>query len=401
MNNKINKNAKLLMISDLIYSITAIFANTFLVAYFLKITDENITTISIYYLIFYFLLGNGIILIGRFVKKYINHSNKILSLGIVVRALFILFIVVLADRIAQYFILVAIIFAISEILYWCAHELLYFDVTTNNNRKKYMSIKKILSKITNIIIPIILGSSIELYSFSMIAIYILILSIIQIIVSLLIKTNIISNNVIQYDSYSLKSLINFIKENKLSKIKIYQMSAIAYGVVESSISTLIVIMIIMTFKTNINLGILTTVFAICSILSLYLYNKFYDKRKSKFFLLITSILMIISVVGLLFDINKITLIIYNFAYAVSMCIFDVIYNTKKGDLVQECNIVKYQIEFIGYCSIFISIGRILGYVFILIASFGTDIYIFKILLLIVTLFAPIYSLLVIKIEELN
>lgn len=53
MNTNLNKNAKKLMLSDLIYSITAIFSETFLVAYFLKVTNENITKISIYYIILY------------------------------------------------------------------------------------------------------------------------------------------------------------------------------------------------------------------------------------------------------------------------------------------------------------------------------------------------------------
>ena len=49
MDNKIGKNAKLLISSDLIYTLTAVFIETFLVAYFLKVTNESITTISIYF----------------------------------------------------------------------------------------------------------------------------------------------------------------------------------------------------------------------------------------------------------------------------------------------------------------------------------------------------------------
>ena len=45
-NKKINKSAKCLIASDLIYTITALFAEAFLVAYFLKITNEE--TLLIY-----------------------------------------------------------------------------------------------------------------------------------------------------------------------------------------------------------------------------------------------------------------------------------------------------------------------------------------------------------------
>jgi len=396
MEKKIGKNAKLLIASDLIYTLTAVFIETFLVAYFLKVTNENITTISIYYIIIYSLLSLGNVLIGRIIKKYPSKSKQILSFGIVSRALFILFIVILAEKIATNFILIAIIYAFSEILYWCAHELIYIVVTTNDNRKNYMSIKKILGKLVNIIAPIILGTSIELYSFTKIAIYVFGLSIIQIILTLLIKTD--TDNYKQ-EKYSYKSFLNYIKDNKLIKIKRYNLAGMAYGIVESSISTLIIVITIMTFKTSFNLGVLTTIFAICSMISLMLYNKFYDKKNSKLILTLCSIIIVLGVLGLLIDINKTTLIIYNFCYIITFCIFDVLYNTRKGNLVKECNIENYREEYIGYTSISIGIGRIIGYILMLIVSFTANLVFFKILLAIVTAFAPIYCYLIYKTEN--
>lgn len=393
MDNKIGKNAKLLISSDLIYTLTAVFIETFLVAYFLKVTNENITTISIYYILVYTLLSLGNVLMGKIIKKVPTKSKHIMSFGIVARALFILFIVLLSNKIATNYILIAIIYAFSEILYWCAHELIYIDVTNNNNRKKYMSVKKILGKIINIVSPIILGTSIEFYSFTKIAIYVFILSVIQIVVTLFIKTDI---RIEEKQKYSFKKFIEYIRNNKLEKIKKYSLSGIAYGIVESSISTLIIIITIMTFKTSLNLGILTTIFSICSMLSLMLYNKFYNKNSAKFILSLCSIVVVTGVVGLLINISKTSLIIYNFCYIVTFCIFDVVYNTRKGDLVKECGIEKFREEYIGYTSISIGLGRIIGYILMLIVSFTTNIICFKILLAVVTLFAPIYCYLIIK-----
>ena len=138
MERKIGKNAKLLIASDLIYTLTAVFIETFLVAYFLEVTNENITTISIYYIIIYFLLSIGNVFMGKIIKQIPAKSKHIMSLGIISRALFILLIVVLSDKIASNYILIAIIYAFSEILYWCAHELIYIDVTNNDNRKNYI-----------------------------------------------------------------------------------------------------------------------------------------------------------------------------------------------------------------------------------------------------------------------
>lgn len=392
MNNKIEKKAKLLIASDLIYSLTGVFVETFLVAYFLKVTNKNITTISIYYILIYTLTSLGNIVMGKTIKRAPDKSKQIMSFGIVARALFILFIVLLSEKIATNYILIAIIYAFSEMLYWCAHELIYIDVTNNDNRKKYMSIKKILCKIVNVISPIILGTSIEFYSFTKIAVYVFALSVIQILITLFIKTNITKEK----RQYNFKEFMEYIKRNKLKKIQKYNLSAISYGIVESSISTLIVIITIMTFKTSLNLGILTTIFSAFSMLSLMLYNRFYNKNNAKIILSLCSIVVVIGVIGLLINISKTSLVIYNFCYMVTFCIFDVVYNTRKGDLVKECKIDKYREEYIGYTSIGIGIGRIIGYVLMLIVSFTSNIIYFKILLAVVTLFAPIYCYLIVK-----
>ena len=392
MEKKIGKNAILLIINDMFYSLISVFVETFLVAYFLKITNESIRIISIYYIIIYFLRSFGNVLMGKIIKKYSLNAKKIMCVGIIMRAMFILFIAMMADKIAANFIWIAILYAIAESFYWCAHELIY-ELTNNYNRKNYITNNRILIKVIKIVSPIILGASIELYSFSKIAIYVFVLTIIQIIISLLINTNIKDN---EQNKYSYKSFLKCIKENKLKKIRRYSLSSIAYGIVESSIKTLIVIITVMTFKTSFSLGALTTIFNIFSMLSLMLYNKFYNAKKAKFVLGLCATIVVLSVFGLLININKTNLIIYNFCYTITFAIFDAVYNTRKGDLVKECGLEKYREEYIGYTLIYLCMGRIIGYILMLIVSFTNDIIYFKILLAVVTLFAPIYCYLNVK-----
>lgn len=395
MKNKIGNSAKLLISSDLIHVLTTIFIDTFLVAYFLNITNENLSIISLYYIIVFSLRFLCNFILGKIVKKYPKLCNKILSIGITIRALFILLIVLLGKLIAKYFIIIAIIYAISETLYWCSHEIIYVDVTTKNNRKKYMSIKKILSKIVNIIAPIILGTSIELYSFIKISIYVFILSLIQIILTLLIKNN---NDNKTSKEFNYIKFLKYIKDNNITKIKTYNLSGISYGIVENIISTIIIVITLMTFKTTFNLGILSTIFAIISMIPLLFYNKYYNKNNAIFILTLVTMMVLISVFGILIEIKKSTLVIFNFAYIIAFTIYDVIYNTRKGNLVNECNIEEYKEEFIIYLSNSVLIGRIIGYTLMLIVSFTSNILIFKILLVLCTILTPVFSYLIYKTE---
>ena len=307
---KLGKNAIFLIASDLIYTITELFARTFLVAYLLKITNDNITQVSLYYMIINFIHAMGSIFIGKFIKNGKYNKTKILSLGIIIRAIFILFIVLLGNKLSNMFVIVAIFCGISETLYWSAHEIIFVEITNNENRKSYMATKKIASTIVNIVAPIILGSTIELYSFTKIAIYVLALSIIQIVLSFQIKID--SKVNIKKTKFSLKNYISTIKTKKELKVHKYYKSNLLYGIVEDPMKTLVTIITIMTFKTSLNLGILTTIFSIFQIAVMYLYKKFYNKSNAKYILFAVSSLIFIGAMGLVIDIDKITLLIYNF-----------------------------------------------------------------------------------------
>ena len=394
---KLNKSAKCLIMSDLIYTITALFAETFLVAYLLKITNDNITQVSLYYMIINFIHAMGSIFIGKFIKNGKYNKTKILSLGIIIRAIFILFIVLLGNKLSNMFVIVAIFCGISETLYWSAHEIIFVEITNNENRKSYMATKKIASTIVNIVAPIILGSTIELYSFTKIAIYVLALSIIQIVLSFQIKID--SKVNVKTTKFSLKNYINTIKTKKGLKVHKYYKSNLLYGIVEDPMKTLVTIITIMTFKTSLNLGILTTIFSIFQIAVMYLYKKFYNKSNAKYILFAVSSLIFIGAMGLVIDIDKITLIIYNFACTTGLCIFDAIYNTQKGDLIKECNIEQYDVEHVMFNSILTCSSRFIGFSLILIVGIIDNMVFFKGLLAVIAILVLIYSRIIINMEE--
>lgn len=398
LNKKLNKSSKFLIASDLIYTITALFSETFLVAYFLNITDNNITQISLYFIIAYGIKAVLQLIIGRFIKNNSKVRAKTMSIGIVIRAIFILYTFLLGENLKTNFVIIALIFGLSETLYWATHELIFIDVTNNNNRKDYMSIKKILSTIVKIVAPIVLGTSIELYSFSKVAIYIFVLSVIQIILSLQIdsKEFSIKNN---GEPYNLRKYIHVLRENKLKSIRKFYGSSFFFGIVLNTLATIVTVITVMTYKTSFNLGILTTVFSVFSILSLFIYKKIDSKSRIKRIIIICSVFVVISVLGLLLNISRVTLIIYYFTYSITICIIDTAFNTKKGDLIKNYDIEKYNVEYVMICETFTEIGNVFGYTLMLIAGLVGSILSFKILLLLVTLCVPIFTKLLIDIDK--
>ena len=339
----------------------------------------------------------GSILIGKFIKNEKYSKTKILSTGIIIRAIFILFIVIFGRKLTDIFIVVAIFCGISETLYWSTHEMIFVGITNNSNRKNYMATKKIFSTIVYIIAPIILGSTIELYSFTKISIYVLVLSIIQIFISMQIKLN--KKDDVEREKFSLKNYISDIKNKKDLKVHKYYKSNLLYGIIENPMKTLVTIITIMTFKTSINLGIITTIISIFQIGAMYLYKKYFNKYNAKYVLFVISGMIFIGAIGLVIDLGKFTLIIYNFACTIGLYIFDAIYNTQKGNLIKESNIEKYDVEHVMLNSTLTSLSRFTGFALILIVGLLNNMIIFKGLLVVMAILVLLYSKLILDIEK--
>lgn len=383
-NEKLNTSAKSLMVCEIINSIIDLFLNTFLVAYLLNITNENIGSVAIYYIIDYAVTGVCIYIVAYFLKKY-NIAN-IYRLGILMKCIFVILIVFLREQIQHFLVPIAIVLGISETVYWGACDNMVGLVTNENNRKKYTTNKRIIRSFTKIVMPIILGTSIELLTFYKVSTYVMILAFVQVILSFIIR--------IQNQNYKKFDLIAFLKNIDIknnNRLKLIYKSSILYGVLMNVISTLVTIIIIMTYKTNFKLGFLNTVFAICSMITIFIFKKINNKKIQKNVLIGGSLISLISVISLIINLGKMQIVIYNIISYSFIVILEIIFNIERFNDKENHISNEYYIENQTFIIMIMQIGRILGYGLLFIIGLSFNITYFKILLLLTTIIIPIYS----------
>lgn len=383
-NEKLDTSAKSLMTCEIINSIIDLFLNTFLVAYLLNITNENICSVAIYYGIDYAVTGICMYIIGYFLKKY-NMAN-IYRIGILGKCIFVILIVFLRDRIQNFLIPISIILGIAETIYWSACDNMVGLVTNEKNIKKYTTNKKIIRTFTKIIMPIILGTSIELLTFYKVSTYVMILTFIQLLLSFFIK--------IQKQNYKKFDLKMFIKNTNIKnnkRLKIVYKSSILYGILLNLIPTLVTIIIIMTYKTNFKLGFLNTIFAICSMITLFIFKKINNAKFQKNILFLGSIISLISVISLILNLGKKEVVIYNLVSSSFIIILEVLFNIERFNNKENGISNEFYIENQIFINIIMQIGRIVGYGLLFIIGLSNNIAYFKILLLMPTIIIPIYS----------
>ena len=387
---KLNKSAIGIMGSLLINNVLYMFVNTFMVAYFITLTNYDYKQISIYYALSFIAILLTFLAFGRIIKN--KNQVWVFRSGIIAYCLYILMLAFLKEKIVTYFAPLGFFYGIVQGLIWVAAHTLVNE-HTQNNTNKFISFKSIISKILKIFFPIVFGVSIELTSFSYVAKIVILLSITQFIFSLFIE-----DKAKTYDKkYNLKEYINLVKNN--DKFKTVYKLCICDGIVNYLLETLIVILTVMTFKTTISLGVITTITAICSILSVYIFQ--YKLKSNWKILKICNIMMVSSVLLLLINISKLTIIIYNVCTAIFLVILSNTGDTKRYEIVSENEIVvkDYIVEHQVVCEVILNITRIIAYILLFVISLFNNIILFKILLLLVTIVILIYSKLLIKLKK--
>lgn len=377
---KLKKQTMALIICEAIMSISKVFLDTFLVAYFFQLTNQNITVISIYYLISHFICGLIFWLGGDIIKT--KNQTKVFRFGMIINCLYILVIGLLGEKCKTFYCLLGILFGISQGIYWLAAHALRTKLIPFEDTKGYISIQGIISQVIKIVFPIVIGTSIELTSFKEVAILIFGLTILQVIASTKLK-----QTITKVEGFNLLHYVKKIKKlgEKAKGVRSSYKLAFYEGINNSLLTTLITIIIMMTFQTSFNLGALTTVFSIFAIIANIVYKKCYKNKNAKMYITLCTILPILSVLGFLVGINKTTVIIYNLINAIFITILTNIKSTQRYNCLDIEELKDYKIEHQSIYEIVLAIGRVTGYFVLLMVGLLNNIFYFKLLLFIVTL----------------
>lgn len=374
--------------------IMALFLGPFLTAYFIKTSQESIIDLSIYYIFSYILLAIGSFIVASIIKN--KFRMGMFRIGIILNFFYIMSIIILKEEIINHLGLISILYGISSSAYWFSYNLFVINKIDNNYRTEYTVKSKIISSIIGVLCPIILGSIITVTNYELTAIIILFISLIQIILSFILT----SEKESDLPKFNLKKTWNKLKNNK----QIRRMSIVEFfigmNVSDGALEILMTILIFNSFKTNMNLGIITSITTILSMIFVDIYGKIYKKRNDKNIIIISSILPVVSVLTLLLWRNNVTVIIYNVCYVIFTALLTLtreirLFNLSDSYIVSKEN----QSEFFAIREGILNCGRIVGYLMLLFAGISGSQVILNIVMVILTLSILIMGMNIRKIEK--
>lgn len=381
---------------DAIKKIMTIFLGPFLTAYFISTSTNSILNIAIYYIFTYATMALSTLVVAVLAEK--RNRIKIFRIGIILNFIYILIIILLKEKIINYLPIISILYGISASCYYFPYNLFIINKVKNTERTNYMVKLFITISVVGILFPIIFGSIITITNYILTAVIVLFISLIQIILSFFITDN--HNG--DLEEYNLKKAWLELKKNKQVINCLAGEFFIGMNICNGTLETVMVILILNSFKTNINLGIITSIATLLSILVVKIYGLIYNKRDDKKVIIISSIIPVISLIIFLILKTNTTVIIYKFSYVIFAEILSLvrkikIFNLSNSKIVNKSN----QCEFNAIREVTLNVGRVTGYTLLLLAGLTQSAVVLNIVTIILTLSLLVMSINLTKVKKNN
>ncbi len=270
-----SKNLRYLLGVTCFTAILDVFYNTFLISRFYNLSggDAN-KVISIYYIIVYATIPFISLIFRRYFKA---KSTEAMRSGVIINALLMILISAMNDQmLISVYGIIGFLFGVSQAFYYVPYSVVVATFAGKNSIR-YCATSNMIFNIANIVFPITLGKIIDANSFRSVAIALTVLAILQVVLTF--KVENIRNRV----EFNFHEFFKLIKNNIEERKKVENTAKITFykGVNTSVLDRTVLLLIKSMFETEFELGRLTTIFAIITILVNYLAQKIFRKKNGE------------------------------------------------------------------------------------------------------------------------
>lgn len=363
MSTRLTRDSWVLIAFSSLRRLTELFIGSFLVAYIMRLASNTVVSVSAFRLLEYIALMAGCFVIAHFCKRY----NKVFVFGLhlVMYVILMLMLIYLGDNVLDKLFMIGITYGLAEALYSFPLDIMTFEKIAPDEMARFISIKSAWRNSVRIIAPTVLGIFITLGSFVDMAKVMLVIVCMEFgLLFLLGRSRHKNPKPIDY--------IGFIKH--IVRFPIVRRMFFAEGLrgLADVMDTTITMYTIYIFYTDLNLGMFTTLFAICTIIVSSVYSHFSQRHLFNFIVHLCVLILVSGVCAFVVSPSQITFLMYNFAFATTMHVLShicdaIMFNVGQSRVVGR----EYKYEYISLREIALCTGRCVGFVMLMyIGIFG-------------------------------
>lgn len=348
--NKLTRDIKLLLVFSAMRNITDLFLGTFLISFIMHISSSEIVSVGMYRMFEYIALFLATVSIANLCKRY--SKTVVFALNQIPKIALLTVLALLGDQATEYIIPLGILYGIGEAMYHLPMSTMVSEKTNDQTLKLYMGAKTSINYTVRLIVPVILGFFIDTGSFAQVANVLLVLSVIELILCAFLTPS-------RHRSKKPADLVGFTRcMFRFPVIRRLFVMEISRGFSVGMLATVITMYTVFMFKSDLNLGILTTVFALFSIVSSWALGKYVQIKDYARVLLICLIATFIAIALFIYQVTPVTFLIYNFVYSTAYILSDQIGVFNMYRLSNsKCVTSNHRVEYLCFCENALLLGR--------------------------------------------
>lgn len=399
---KFDRSQKSLLTVHLLKMIMDLFISTFLTSYILSQTPDRILSSGLFNIGLFYVSWYFIYMIFEFVCSFfVDKGNRVLFLriAIVINTLLIIALVFWGEQISHWIVLAGAICGLVEAFYYSSYLIMRAELSSGKTSKQYNMLATVFTNLIKVIVPTILGFVIEASTLSTIAIYIVIVSIIQFTVSLFIKSD-----KDQSSKFEFKKFLNYLKTDKdaYSKLKYTYLSSVPSGF-KQTYNVLVVILTVYVFKKDSLLGIYTSLFSLATMLLLILYKRIDNNQKINKFIIyiLIGLLPLVSSIIVAVKTTEITLVILNFTLTISSYFSEYMGNLERDVIIRYEHKDEFISEHQVLSELIQCVGRIIAFSLFMLVGLTSNFTLFIIMMIFFIMFNPFKFLILFKQRQIR
>jgi len=394
---KFPKQQKALLSVHMLRIVLELFTSTFLVSYILAQNPDSIIGKGLINIGIFYVSWNATYGILNLIASYlVDRSNRstLLRCGILFNLVLMVALVFWGEQISHWIVLAGALCGMSDAFYYSSYIIMRNELSFKGSFKRYNVYTTVGVNLVKVIVPIIMGYIIDISTFSTIAIYVVVVALVQFALTFLIKST-----KPQDSKFELKKFAQYLKGDKFawSKIKFTYLNCLIAGI-KSTYNVIVVILTIYIFKTNLSLGIYTSIFSLVTITCLLLYKKADPNPKfNKFIIyLLVGASPFLAVIAVLIKSNSITLVILNFTLTLVSYFSDYFGDMERDAIIKNLNQYDFIAEHQFVAETTKITSRIISFGFFIVIGSISNFTAFKIFLTIILAASPIKFLVMYK-----
>ena len=364
-----------LLATHTISEILNLFLSTFLVGYVYSLSSNvsnYIFNVGIYYLSMYLVS----LLTHLVLAPIVERTNRVwlYRLALVLRAGLVVLCVFCGKDLAKILILAGALSGLSEAMYYSAYNTMKQEMVSRHAVKKYVILSMILQKSIYIAIPLALGALLDVSTFSNVAIYVLVIAVIQIGISFGVHSQRPEGS-----SFSLKGYFKKLNEHPelKKKMRLLYIGAIPYGL-GTIVGVLLNISIMLQFESSFSLGWITSVFSVVATVFLIIINRFTKMGKRSWLFIVTGALPIIGSIIFAVLPSLATIIVYNICNAISNITYHNIYDIYRNANLKEAGLYSEIQEHQTFSEVIFNGFRAVAFLILLLLGLSQSLTLFKV-----------------------